>query len=359
VNAGEDGRVVAIGRDHRAISELNQRLIQAQQSMERDYSRLRQAESRYRLLFQLTSEAVIVVDATSRKIIEANPVAERLVGGGDLLLVGREFASVFESESRDAAISLLAVAHGGQNLTAQSVLRQGGRALDVAASLFRQDRSSLFLVRVASQDAVIDRRSDASQRLLDVLERIPDAFVVTDEDLKIMALNTAFLDMTRIASSEQARGVSLESILGRPELDRNLLVSSLRQHGSLRNFATVLRTRLGDVEDVEVSAVHVATGDHPCFGFTIRMVARSSEPKQRLGGDLPRTVEQLSQLVGRVSLKELVRETTELVERLCIEAALELTGNNRASAAEALGVSRQSLYSKLHRYQMGDLSAAD
>jgi DNA-binding NtrC family response regulator len=84
------------------------------------------------------------------------------------------------------------------------------------------------------------------------------------------------------------------------------------------------------------------------------MVARP-----RLAGDLPRSVEQLSQLVGRVSLKELVRETTELVERLCIEAALELTGNNRASAAEALGVSRQSLYSKLHRYGMGDLTTED
>ena len=47
------------------------------------------------------------------------------------------------------------------------------------------------------------------------------------------------------------------------------------------------------------------------------------------------------------------------MERLCIEAALELTGNNRASAAEVLGVSRQSLYSKLHRYGLGDLAADD
>jgi DNA-binding NtrC family response regulator len=75
-----------------------------------------------------------------------------------------------------------------------------------------------------------------------------------------------------------------------------------------------------------------------------------------VAGELPRSVEQLSHLVGRVTLKELVREATDLVERLCIEAALELTGNNRASAAEVLGLSRQSLYSKLHRYGLGDLS---
>ena len=66
--------------------------------------------------------------------------------------------------------------------------------------------------------------------------------------------------------------------------------------------------------------------------------------------ELPRSVEQLTGLVGRVSLKELVRETTDVIEKLCIEAALELTKNNRASAAEMLGLSRQSLYSKLHRF---------
>jgi len=51
-----------------------------------------------------------------------------------------------------------------------------------------------------------------------------------------------------------------------------------------------------------------------------------------------------------------VREATDVIERLCIEAALELTGDNRASAAEMLGLSRQSLYVKLRRYGLGPLS---
>ena len=55
-----------------------------------------------------------------------------------------------------------------------------------------------------------------------------------------------------------------------------------------------------------------------------------------------------------MTLKEIVRETTDLIERLCIEAALELTKNNRASASEVLGLSRQSLYSKLRRFGLGN-----
>ena len=74
------------------------------------------------------------------------------------------------------------------------------------------------------------------------------------------------------------------------------------------------------------------------------------------GGDVPRSVEQRNDPVGRVTLKELVSDATELVEKLCIEAALQLTQDNRASAAEVLGVSRQSLYVKLRRYGLTDFT---
>ncbi len=54
-------------------------------------------------------------------------------------------------------------------------------------------------------------------------------------------------------------------------------------------------------------------------------------------------------------MKDLVRESSDLIEKLCIETALELTGDNRAAAAEMLGLSRHSLYVKLRRYGLGDL----
>jgi DNA-binding NtrC family response regulator len=72
---------------------------------------------------------------------------------------------------------------------------------------------------------------------------------------------------------------------------------------------------------------------------------------------LPRSPEQVAELIGRMSLKDLVRETTDVIERLCIETALELTGDNRASAAELLGLSRQSLYVKLRRFGLADDAA--
>jgi DNA-binding NtrC family response regulator len=52
-----------------------------------------------------------------------------------------------------------------------------------------------------------------------------------------------------------------------------------------------------------------------------------------------------------------VREATDVIERLSIEAALTMTGDNRASAAEVLGVSRQSLYVKMRRHGLLEAEA--
>ena len=47
-------------------------------------------------------------------------------------------------------------------------------------------------------------------------------------------------------------------------------------------------------------------------------------------------------------------ETTDVIETICIQTAIETTNNNKAAAAEMLGLSRQSLYVKLHKYGLVD-----
>jgi transcriptional regulator PpsR len=75
IRVGPKGRTIALGRDLRSVAELQQQLVDAQQALERDYLRLRHLESRYRVLFDLTSEGVLVVEGKQLKIIEANPAA--------------------------------------------------------------------------------------------------------------------------------------------------------------------------------------------------------------------------------------------------------------------------------------------
>ena len=151
--------------------------------------------------------------------------------------------------------------------------------------------------------------------------------------------------------------------LGRAGVDFGVLKASIRDGGVVRSFSTVLRNAYGAVDGVDITAVGSAaagsTGGHQAhLGFLIRPVSRASSD-QGAPSALPRSAEEFKQLVGRVPLKELVRETSDIIEKLCIEAALELTGDNRASAAEMLGLSRQGFYAKLHRFGIGDLSRED
>jgi transcriptional regulator PpsR len=138
-----------------------------------------------------------------------------------------------------------------------------------------------------------------------------------------------------------------------------MLLSMLKKHGALRLVATAARGQLGAVTEVEVSAVWAPDAEPPAVAFIIRDVSRRVAGGVQGARDLTRAVEQLTTLVGRVSLPELLRETTELVERHFIEAALELTNDNRTAAAEVLGLSRQSLYLKLRRHRLSGEAEAE
>jgi transcriptional regulator PpsR len=361
VQAGPRGPLIAFGRDLRSIGALQQRLVEAQQSMERDYWRLRNAETRYRLMFQMASDAVLIVDSATQKVVEANPAAAQLLGESSKRMVGRPFPEGFDEESTEALTALLANARASsraEDVRARLVAAPD-REFQVSASLVRQEGSSLFLLRLSLLNSVDSAPVPRAKSLLiRAVENAPDGFVVTDADGRILIANRAFAELAQLPSEDLARGELLDRWIGRPGVDMNILITNLKQHGAVRLYATTVRPDDSAPLEVEVSAVAVPHGEQPCLGFTIRHIGQrlavvDSRPQQPAA----RSVEQLTELVGRVSLKDLVRESTDLIEKLCIEAALELTRDNRASAAEMLGLSRQSLYVKLRRYGLGDLSS--
>jgi transcriptional regulator PpsR len=353
-----DGRLIAIGRDMRSAAATQQRLLQTQQSLERDYIRLRQAEARYRMLFDLAHEPVLIVDAGSRRIREANPAAHRLLGAKDGALANQPVTSIVAADAREALVSYLGAAEAVEDAppATMRLVRAAGDAR-IAARLFRQARVALLLVRIEPVEAGARGEAKPDARLADVIERMPDAFVLVDGEMTILAANAAFLELTEAPSADRLTGAPLGQWLGRPGIDLELILGQIREHGAVRNVATILRSSGGGQSEIEVSGVAASDAVGPCYGFTIRDVGRRLRAIPEPGLDLPRSVDQLTQLVGRMSLKEIVRESTDLIERLCIEAALAYTDDNRASAAEILGVSRQSLYSKLHRHGLGSLTS--
>ncbi|MBU3648159.1 MAG: PAS domain-containing protein, partial [Limnohabitans sp.] len=104
------GQFMAVGRDLESLAELQRRLVETQQSMERDYLRLRHIEARYRVLFDTSSDAVLMVDAVTQRVLEANLGAQSLLKDAGKRLVGRDIRECFEADSQSEVQALLRTA---------------------------------------------------------------------------------------------------------------------------------------------------------------------------------------------------------------------------------------------------------
>jgi transcriptional regulator PpsR len=211
-------------------------------------------------------------------------------------------------------------------------------------------KETLYLVRITPRGARGAADEALDRALSSLYQNAGDAIVLTDGQGVILNANTAFLAMADVAVSESLRDKSLGEFLGRPSVDLNVMMTNARQQGRLTVYPTVLRSAYGVSMSVEISTTYLE--DSGSYGFVIRDVSRVAQG--RGGGTGPgvssEAVEHIIELVGSTPLKELVRGTTDVVEKLCIETAIKLTSNNRAMAAEMLGLSRQSLYVKLRKY---------
>lgn len=349
------GRVLALGRSLAVVSELQRQLVDAQQRMEQDYWRLRQVETRYRLLFRLSSEAVVLVNADSMEVMDANPSSAEALGLDVTDLVGRSFPMDTLGDSAQAFRDFLRRVR--ERGTAPGIeLRLGeGEEWFLKGSVVRQEGGDAFLLHMLPQRVNGDSpEAGAEERgpLLEVVEALPDGFVVTDADGRIVHANGAFVQMTEESSASALLGRSLGEWLARPGADLTVLLGNLKRYGSIRLFPTQVAGALGSEADVELSAVYLEEDDAGWCGILVRHVGRRIAQPVRGVEDLTKAVEDMTRLLGSVALRKLVRDTVAMVEHHFIEAALELTGDNRTAAAELLGLSRQSLYTKLKRYDI-------
>ena len=352
VGSGET--VVFIGHEIRAIAALQTRLVEAQRALDEDYGRLRQLETQYRVLFQTSSEALLLIDAESGRIEDVNAAAADILSGDAQDLKRQQFEDLFaQSEVATIREALHTVNTSGQADDFQANLLQSKYRVVCNLSVFRAAQVTMVLCTIVPGDQATDGPGGIEDQLMGLLSRIPDAVVLTDDEGRISWCNDAFLGMAEIALMPQAEGEPLARFLGRPGVDMDIITANAREHGRLRAFSSVLTGAYGSETRVEISVAALA--DHKSIiGFVMRDISRYDQIPARKPELDQKASSDLMNLVGAVPLKELVRASTEEIEKMCIETALKKTGNNRASAAEMLGLSRQSLYVKLRRFGLLD-----
>lgn len=347
IRLGENGPLLAVGRDLRAIAAIQQRFVESQRQMEGDYWRRRQAEARYRQLFQVATDAVLVVDAMTHAVVEANRAAGELFAQSAAALSGRAASAGFDASARRAVDDLLTAAHT-HGRSAEIRIRTEAHPLSVSVVPFQADGVPLLLMRVRAAGQT-DESAGGIGRLIELVERTPDAIVITDVGGRIRVANPAFLALCGLAPDADVGDRMLSEWVGGSPREVQELLDAARRHG-LAAPVTV-RLRQGGVAgpDVEVTAALLPEGDAESIGFSMRRRRRHGGGDDVLFEELGRAIERLASRLGSMRLPSLMREGADLVERHLLQSALE-RGATDAAAAELLGISEDSLVLRLRRH---------
>ena len=348
---GPDGALLLLGRDLRPIAEMQQQLVKAQVALERDYETQREYDTRFRVLMEATRDAMVFVSMTSGRITDVNKSAANLLGGVRDDLIGSAFAQEFEGRRRGEFMESLSNSAFAESATVLELqARRSKRRLAVAPTVFRAAGERLLLCRLELAEDGETVSDELSENLSALYQEGVDAIVFTDAEGVIRAANESFLNLADAAHLTTVKGKSLADYLVRGMVDLKVLLENAARTGQMRMYATKLASEYDSQISVEISVTYLNDRAHPAFVFVIRDASRVEavrKPGAAVSDDAVRSV---MELVGSATLKDIVAETTDVVEKMCIETAVELTRNNRVAAAEMLGLSRQSLYVKLRKY---------
>ncbi len=348
--------MLAVGKNIQAVAELQARLISAQQTIERDYWKLREIETRYRLVIEDAHDAVLMVKVEDLKIVEANRTASTVLSGAGRRkesLVDRDFLQEIASREREAVeLMLRRVRDLGKAPSIVIHLGEAAVPWTLRGSLMTHESMPAYLLQMTPIGTIAKAGPD-SDTSASCLDRIPDAVTILDENGAIKRANSAFADLVEVGSAESVVDKSLGRWLLRPGADVNVVVSNIQRHGMVRLLSTSIQGELGTETEIEISGSSYQQGTETRVILILRNVSRRLSPTFE-SDDLRAALAAMTETVGKTPLRKLVKRTVEVVEQHYVRAALQLAEGNRTTASEILGLSRQSLYAKLDRYNLSE-----
>ena len=185
-----------------ANAELNKRIAVLEETLleyEQTRKALQESEKRYRRLFESAKDGILILDAETGKVVDANPFLLQLLGYSYDELCGKHIweLGVFKdiAASKDAF----------QNLQDNEYIRyedlpletQNGQpiAVEFVSNVYLVDKSKVIQCNI--RDITANKRAKAERnRLMAALEQVGEGIVMTDAQGIIQFVNPAFQLMT-------------------------------------------------------------------------------------------------------------------------------------------------------------------
>lgn len=343
-----DENILMLGRDLRPIVDMQQQLVAAQVALEQDYEAQRGHETKFRVLMQAVPDAMVFLSSTTGVIQDCNTAAEKVFGRQREALIGQSIhRGIEETDVLDRILG--AAADGNETGTALTFSHSKER-YSVSPTLFRSDDENGILCRIAPEGFDGAKADSLQQNLNHFYETGIDAIIFASQDGNFLSANDAFLKLASVAQAQSLKGRSVADYLSRGAVDLKVILENTARTGSIRMYSTKIKGEHGTERSVEISSSALGAGDEMVFALLIRDTNRMETAKTAPSAQNEVDMRSVIELIGSQSLKSIVSRTTDVVEKMCIETAVEMTSNNRVAAAEMLGLSRQSLYVKLRKY---------
>ena len=348
---GSDGAILLLGSDLRSTAEMQQQLVAAQIALEKDYESQRDHDLKFRVLMAATEDATVYVSASTGEIVEGNDAAATLFGKSQSELIGMPFAKEFEAKSQTNILDKLVSAASEQRVSSVAATTARGHSrIELHPTMFRTSGEQMLLCKISTVGAEQKRPDDLRENLFELFENGVDSIVFVGLNGNILSSNDAFLNLADVTHAQSLKGRSLAEFLSRGSIDLNVILENANRSGTMRLYATKIRSELGADRAIEISTSRLNAGGDTVFALIIRDASRLDSVRPKAAQVTDVDMRSVIELIGGQSLKDIVAKTTDVVEKMCIETAVEMTSNNRVAAAEMLGLSRQSLYVKLRKY---------
>jgi transcriptional regulator PpsR len=362
IKALSNQKIIVIGRNLAEVAQLQQDLVAAQKKISQNYLQINQLEERFRSIFEIGSESIIILQADGGyPIVEmnGNAIKRLLIAKNDY--IGKSFLSLLPADELSKVTSFFQEMLETGDSKELDVCFVGGKKIRISASSFTNSGKPHLLLNLKVLD--LDQSAqllEADSLTVKAIENNAYGFVVCTPEGLILKANKAFIKLSNAKGEQELIGTAIQDCLGTETADFELMMRSLKGKATAQSCVSSINNNSSGIRLVDISAVSVA---HPraCIGMIFRQMDSRQNKDKRIDKKLVRSSEELSMLVGKVPLKDILTETTDLIEQLCIKAALNLSNDNRVSASEILGLSRQSLYIKLRKYGLvdGDIKDTD
>lgn len=351
--AAEDGSTLILGSDLRPVAEMQQQLVEAQIALENDYDARREHEIRLKVLMESSDVATVFIALDTGVISSCNSAAEVLLGRSRKELMDASFAAEFEDEDVTSLIDRMVTAASDVSITAVLAnSARGGRSYRLNPTLFRGATSQMLLCKMEPEDSSLEPIDQLATHLVSFFHKGVDPIVFVNMSGQILSANEAFVSVANVTHAQTLSGRSMSDFFSRGSVDLNVILESARRNGKMRLYSTKILNEHGDERPVEISTTQIRTEREPICVLVMRNARRVegiSTPTSQMSEE---EVNSVVELIGSQSLKDVVARSTDVVEKMCIETAIRMTSNNRVAAAEMLGLSRQSLYVKLRKYNL-------